>query len=285
MVNNTGEGFFDLLDPPDGEVFVYPDDEEIAFEFEPLDGDMVLGYDLLVEGDGLQWLRRNVDDIEGVALESLVGPGSVFANLLGTDGEVTLDWKVLANLDLDMFFSRGTAQAGMGGLSVSSNTWQFVIEQAAVEPVNLYLESATIGVIRPGDTIRVRCVIEDVIGMAGWEITVLYDPSVMDFDTGRKVGLLAGATLFFSDLMGGMVVISGVIPAGSGAGVTGTGDLFELEFIATEEGLGTIEINDAAPRNMADVEIPVELGDEVDVEIEAALGTSDTAWQNDGYEN
>jgi hypothetical protein len=285
MVNNAGEGFFDLLDPPDGEVFVYPDDEEIAFEFEPLEGDLVQGYDLLVEGDGLQWLRRNVGDVEDVTLAYLVGPGSVFAGLLATDNEITLNWKVLANLDLDLFFSRGAAQAGAGGLSVSSDTRQIVIEQTPVEPADLYLELATPDTVNAGDTIRVRCVIEDVAGMAGWEITVLYDPSVMEFDTGRKVGLLAGATLFFSDLMGGMVVVSGVIPAGSDTGVTGTGDLFELEFIATEEGLGTIEISDAALRNMADVEIPVELGDEVEVEIEANLATSETDWPNDDYRN
>lgn len=284
VLSNADDGFFDLVAPDDGESFEYPTDGTITFEFEPLDGDFVLGYDLLIESGGQQLLRNNVDDSEIVSPEIITGPGAVFSDMLVTADEITLDWKVLAKLDPDIFFSRGTPQLGAGGLSVSSNVRQIVFERTVLEPADLYLESATVGTIQTGDTIRVRGVIEDVTGMASWEITVLYDPSVMDFETGRKLGLLAGATLFFSDLMGGMVVISGVIPAGD-AGVTGTGDMFELEFIATEEGLGTIEISDATLRNMAEVEIPVELGDEVEVEIEPAFGTSDTTWPNDDYQN
>jgi len=282
VLSNADDGFFDLLAPDDGEIYEYPTDRTITFEFEPLDGDFVLGYDLLIESGGEQWLRNNVEDSEIVSPEIITGPGAVFSDMLVITDEITLDWKVVAQLDPDIFFSRGTSQLGAGGLSISSNTRQIVIEKPVLEPADLYLVPEIAGAISVEDTFRVRCVIEDVTGMAGWEITVLYDPSVMAFETGRKLGLLGGATLFFSDLLGGVVVISGVIPTGD-TGVTGTGDLFELEFIATDEGLGTIEISDATLRNIADGELPVELGDEVDVEIEATLGASDVPGRNDQW--
>src|SRR5690606_270398 len=105
-----------------------------------------------------------------------------------------------------------------------------------------------------------------------WSITVLYDPSVIEFDRGRRSGLFSGSTVFFSDTSSGVVTISGQVPAGD-PGISGEGEIFILEFRPADFGLTTVEVDDAELSDSFDNEIEAEGGDDVDVSVDSITGS------------
>lgn len=285
MVSND-DGFFDLIAPDDGEEFDYPETDLVSFEFEPLDSEIVLSYDLMLEADGVQWQRRDVDAAEDVDLSVLVGPGGVFADLLATTDSVEIQWLVMANLDADRLVARVAAQTPAmppsGPASVPSQQWTLTINVPPPDQfVVIDLVPAGPVSVAPGDRVRVRAVIDEVADLGEWELTIVYDPSVLEFDTGRRLGLFAGSTLFFGDQLGGVLTVSGSVPRGA-AGVTGSGELFELEFLALEEGSSTVEITDVALTDILGREIVAEGGETVDIDVLAnAFGSTAGAYFKD----
>ncbi len=285
MVSND-DGFFDLIAPDDGEEFDYPETDLVTFEFEPLDSEIVLSYDLRLEADGVQWQRRDVDAAEDVDLSVLVGPGGVFADLLAAAETLDIDWVVLANLDADRLVGRVAAQAPAGPpagpASVPSQQWTVTLNVPPPDQfVVIDLVPAGPVTVAPEDRVRVRAEIDEVTDLGEWELTIVYDPSVLEFDIGRRLGLFAGATLFFGDQLGGVLTVSGSVPRGAPA-VTGTGELFELEFLALEEGTSTVEITDVALTDILDREIVAEGGETVDIDVLAnAFGSTTGSYFKD----
>lgn len=270
LVNNEDTGFIQLLAPDDGEVFDYPDDEYVTFEFESLDSDVVEGYDLLIMAGGRQWLRSDVSDSEDVELGILVGPNGAFRDLLMGGDTLMLSWLIAARLDESLLFDRITTsrQAAQTGLNVTSLERELNI--AVPEPedeVLVSLESAGPVSVAPQERVIVRGVIEGASNLGSWELTIVYDSSVLEFISGRRLGLFGNTTLFFGDHLGGVLTVSGSVPRNAVAGVSGDGDIFELEFVAMEEGSTTVEIDDVQLTDVFDNEVPAEIGDSVAIDV------------------
>ncbi|MBN2080648.1 FecR domain-containing protein [bacterium] len=271
LVDNEAEGFIELIAPDDGDEVDYPADEAITFEFEPLDSDAVTGYDLLVEANGQQWLRQGVDPSEDVDLDLLVGNGGAFAEQASGAAALTVSWQVIARLDASAAASgpyHTSRQAALSVLNVTSLTRELTInlpEPADVVVVNL--EEAGSATVAPEETVTVRGTIEGAANLGSWEITIVYDPSVLVFESGRRLGLFGDTTLFFGDQLGGVLTISGSVPAGADTGVTGDGDIFELEFFANTVGSSTVEIDALNLTGFFGADIDAEIGTSVDIDV------------------
>lgn len=267
--NNEDSGFFPLIAPDDGENVDYPETDMITFEFEPLDSDMVTGYDLLIKAGGRQWLRRDIMDAEDVELSALVGPQGTFHDLLADDGETTLTWLVAANIDeqslVSRIASRRRASIQTGAPYVTSEQRELTITSPQTTAV-ANLDAAGPVMLDTGDDIRVVASLEDAAALGQWEFTVVYDPSVLEFETGRRLGLFNGTTLFFGDHLGGVLTVSGSINA-AGGDVSGSGDIFELEFTAIEAGATTVEFSEIYLESSQGDPLAVEIGSGVDIDI------------------
>jgi len=270
LVSNEDTGFIQLIAPDDGDAVDYPDDEFVTFEFEPLDSDVVEGYDLLITAGGLQWLRSDVDDMEDVELYLLVGGNGAFHDLLMGNDSLMVMWKIIARLDESLVQDRITTsrQVAATSLNVASLERSLTINLPAPSgEATIYLEPAGPVSVDPQEPVRVRGVIEGADNLGSWEITIVYDSSVLQFDNGRRLGLFGNSTLFFGDQMGGVLTVSGSVPRGANTGVSGDGDIFELEFLALESGSTTVEIDDATMTDFFDNDVEVEIGDSVDIDV------------------
>jgi hypothetical protein len=128
----------------------------------------------------------------------------------------------------------------------------------------------------------VRGVISEIDSLGRFEIRLSFDPSMLRFESGRRLGLFSMSTVFFGDQPGGILVISGSVPAGS-PGISGEGDMFELSFtVLDEEGDTTIEGSEAELFTVLGPEINAGFGESVDLSIEAAGGSSVLRPQDSG---
>ena len=264
-VSNEGDGFITLVAPDEDETFDFPGDSEISFEFEEMETDLVERYNLvLVAGGGArQLVRQNVDDTEDVSLAQLVGDGGVFADLLEPDGTLVLDWHIVAEIDADELLSDPVG----GFIEVASATRSLTI-QTPVQEDTVVIDLAAVGptTIVGGTRAVIRGSISEVNSLGQWEIRVAYDPTVLDFDRGFRLGLFSTSTVFFGDDPGGIVTISGVVPRGSG-GISGEGEIFELEFIIIDEGETVIEVEGVELFDILGRPIEAEPGDDVELDI------------------
>jgi hypothetical protein len=264
-VSNEDDGFVVLVAPDDGEVFDFPGETEIGFEFEEFDSDVVLRYNLIIEtaGGERQLLRQDVDDTEDVSLEQLAGDSGVFTEFIDDDGLLDLRWRIDVVLDADQLFSDAPGNT----FTVSSQTRSFQI-QTPVQTDTVIVDLEPVGptTITGGQRATIRGRISEVNALGRWEIRVAYDPSVLDFDRGFRLGLFTGSTVFFGDDPGGIVTISGTVPRGSG-GISGEDLIFELQFLILDEGETTIEVDSVALEDILGQEIEAEPGDEVDLTI------------------
>jgi hypothetical protein len=270
LVSNEDTGFIELIAPDDGDAVDYPDDEFVTFEFEPLDSDVVEGYDLLIQAGGLQWLRSDVDDMEDVELALLVGGNGAFHDLLMGNDSLMIMWQIIARLDESLVQDRITTSRRVAAtsLNVASLERSLTINLPAPSgEATIYLEPAGPVSVDPQEPVRVRGVIEEAENLGSWEITIVYDSSVLRFDNGRRLGLFGNSTLFFGDHMGGVLTVSGSVPRGADAGISGDGEIFELEFLALESGSTTVEIDDATMTDFFDNDVEVEIGDSVDIDV------------------
>jgi len=271
LVDNEAEGFIELIAPDDGGEADYPADESITFEFEPLDSDAVAGYDLLLEAGGQQWLRRGVAASEDVDLDLLVGTNGAFSEQAGGATALSVSWLVIARLDASAAGSgryTTSRQASLSVLNVTSLTRELTInlpESTGVVTVNL--EETGTATVAPEETVTVRGTIEGADNLGSWELTIVYDPSVLVFESGRRLGLFGDTTLFFGDQLGGVLTISGSVPAGADFGVTGDGDIFELEFFANAVGSSLVEIDELELTGFFGAEIDAEIGTSVDIDV------------------
>jgi hypothetical protein len=179
-------------------------------------------------------------------------------------------WQIIARLDESLVADRITSshQAAQAGLNVTSLERSLTINlPPPSEEVTIYLEPDGPVSVDPQEPVRIRGVIEGASNLGSWEITIVYDSSVLRFDTGRRLGLFGSSTLFFGDHMGGVLTVSGSVPRNAMAGLSGDGDIFELEFLALESGSTTVEIDDALMTDFFDNDVEVEIGDSVDIDV------------------
>ena len=284
------DGFITLLSPDDGDAFDYPADDEIEFAYEPLESDYILGYNLILEAGGFSFLMANANDSEDVPLALLAGPDGAFLNTVGPDGEIEVAWYVAAEVD-DTVLAGQLGPGGPGGANfgalIVSETRMFTIQLPPVDQgIVLDLLPSGSTNLEVGDRLRVEAEISEVTSMGQFEIEISYDPSLLEFEDGRKLGDLSGSTLFFSDSNSGLLRITGVAePGQSAAGIEGV--IFELEFTAREAGEGFVEVSGLELRDALDRELEADGGEEVEYTVfQPQANVSDTPDdpdQDDGF--
>jgi hypothetical protein len=256
---------------PDADAFVqYPDQDELTFRFEPLDSELIEQYSLVLEGEGRQWMRQDIDSSEDVDLAELVGDSGAFFDLIGDDGQIELEWSVVAPVPQDELSAELRNQdpgfRSSFGTHLSSEKRKLTLSFPQPEAVVIDLTGVGPTQIRIGEQVIIRARISAVEQLQQWELSIAGDPSVLEFVSGRRLGIFGPATLFFGDDPGGVVSVSGSVPRGS-APLSGEGDIFELTYNAVGEGQCTLEVLDIALANALSQEIPGEAGDSVEVEV------------------
>lgn len=270
MVSND-DGFIVLLNPDDGEEFDFPQTEKISFEFEELDTDLVESYNLVIAAGGREWTRRDISDDELVDFTPLVTAGGVFEAEIAFDGTLDLEWFITADIEEDQLFQAiaGNSpgfRAGFGA-TIASEIRQLRINTPIQQDVVIVdLDNAGPTKVGTGDRVRILGSTTSVEALGEWEIEVVYDSSLLEFDQGRRLGLFVGSTVFFSDEPGGVVVISGAVTRNA-IGITGEGNIFELEFIALDVGDTTIEVDGLRLVDLMGRFIEAEPGRVVDLEL------------------
>ena len=284
--DNNSDGFIRLLNPDDGDELLFPDDTDVEFSFEELDTDFIEQYDLvLTSSRGRQWVARDVDSDTTVETAFLFGNGGIFADdieLLGNERQLDLTWQIVARVDEDELFA-GIAAANpdfasaFGGTIASERRELLITAPIADQNVIIDLEGVGRtdvtwdGQLFSPDLVRVRGVISELTDLRQWSITVLYDPSVLEFDRGRRSGLFSSSTVFFSADSSGVIKISGQVPASS-PGIAGEGEIFVLEFTPVELGFTTVELEDVEMSDSFDIPIEVDNGTDVDVSVDSVTG-------------
>jgi hypothetical protein len=257
-LDSNTDGFIELVSPQDDETFQRGVDESVAFQFEPLDTDQRVDYRLVLENGGQQLSRDHIRERIEIAVEDLT---KVFRDDDG-DGRIDVEW----------FIEGRYAQNGGVVVHFTSETRQFTIESPAAQHVIIDLDSAS-NIQRLGGDILVHGSISEVNNLGEWEIRVAYDPQVLQFERGRKLGIFSPATVFFGDQAGGVIVISGSAPRGGG-GISGEGEIFELQFTALAAEDTVVEGQDVTLTDTADQEIDTEFGNEADLSITGGGGAA-----------
>lgn len=272
FADNAGN-FIQLEAPDDGETLDFPAVSRVDFEFEALDTDVEVTYNLVIESGGRQFIRRNVRDSERVNLADLVGETGTFDDLVGSDGNLQLEWFVVGEVPADALFQRITQidpnfHGGLGS-SISSEHRELTVQvPPEQETVTIDLNAAGPVQVAVDQQVVIRGSISEIEALQQWEITVAYDPSVLEFVSGRRLGLFGGSTVFFGDEPGGFVAISGQVP-NNAAAIAGEGDIFELTFNAIAEGDSTVEVQDALLTDSVGNPIPADAGTSVDISVTA----------------
>lgn len=281
--DNNSDGFIRLLNPDDGDELIYPDDVDVEFSYEALDTDFIDQYDLvLTSSRGRQWVARDVDDDTTVETAFLFGNGGIFADdvvVSGSERTLDLSWQIVAKVDEDELFA-GIAAANpdfasaFGGTIASQRRELRITAPIADQNVIIDLEGVGRtdvtwdGQLFSPDIVRIRGVISEVSDLRQWSITVLFDPTVLEFERGRRSGLFSGSTVFFSEDSSGVIKISGQVPA-SAPGIAGEGEIFVMEFSPVDLGFTTVETEDVEMSDSFGNDIEVDNGDDVDVSVDS----------------
>ncbi len=266
------EGFIPLISPDDDDSVLYPETPELTFEFEKLESDKIEEYILVLEAEGQIFAIRDADDTEDVQLEQLVGPDGVLAGAIDDNGELHIEWHVEAQLDQSS--NIGLPPGAFPNTVSSEHRRLTIVTPVQTEDIILDLSLESPLPIQPKSQFTVRGTISQVDALGRWEIRLAYDPSLLRFVRGERLGMFTSSTVFFGDQPGGVLVISGVAPAGSN-GLSGEGAIFDLTFEALDFGEGSIEGDSLELFNIIDVRQEADFGEIVDYVIErVATGAS-----------
>jgi hypothetical protein len=257
--SNDLRGFITLIAPDNNDTVAYPGTTALDFEYEPLDTDVRVVYDLILESGGRQIVRRNARPRERFTLAELVGPSGSFANSIDAAGLLAINWHVEAQLS-DRARRTNIPQ-------ITSETRRLNIQTAPTTTVEVNLSGPSTA--RVGTPVTITGDITDVTALGDWEITIAYDPAVLRFAIGNKTGLFANSTVFFNDNGNGTLVVSGSAPRGS-AGITGAGDIFTLTFDALVPGDVEVAVTRVTLHNTVGGDIPARPGDTADVRVTAS---------------
>jgi hypothetical protein len=250
-----GIGPVQLRSPGLGSTFSYPDDSEIAFEFDELRSNLDIVYNLILSQGSKSRKFSDYGSGDPVSLAQLVGKTATFAGALDGGNTLVLDWRIEAEVDM-----------GSGApLRYSSETWQLKIVGPANGNVTLDLSPmGRVRGIKVGDPVRVRGSLSEVKALSEFSFEIRFDAGVLDFESGKRVGMFSPATVRVDNSGPGRVVVSGNAPA---LGISGDGDVFELSFTARTDGMAVIESGQLSMRDVLGSAISCSAGSEVEVEV------------------
>jgi hypothetical protein len=246
-----------LVSPKNGDSVDYPGDRAVEFEYQELRTKFDVTYTLYMNAGGVQASKRDYGSGDPLPLESLLGRNGPFAKAIGPNG-LDIDWHIEAAVD-----------TGGAPVKLESETRRLSVKLPSNGTVTLNIDTArgkTRG-ISVGDPVFARGNLSSVDALGDWQITIDYDASVLSYTNGRKMGFFASSNVRFDPQGMGRLVISGSSP---GAGLSGDGDCFELEFTAKGDGTTTIEADQVQLKDALGRQISANAGDSVDVEVIAS---------------
>ncbi len=256
------EPIIQLISPDDGAEFFYPDVAFINFEFSVSDDTYFSSFELVLSAGGVTSTKTFSGFSMDISIPELVeGPPS-FLSLLQDGESVEFSWYVRGNFDFELFsqsqITQETASLRQASsIPILSETRSFTLTHAPVGAVvDLSLSVVGPSTVHVGEQVTVRLDFSDVTGLTRWEIALRYDPSLLEFDTGRKTGLTSGSTLFFGEDSLGVLAISGEIPQGS-APISGSGPFAEIVFLARNSGLASIDFGRVELEGVGGASIPI----------------------------
>lgn len=232
MINNLDEGFIRLIQPHHTQVFTWPSDSTLEFEYERLESPIVSDYRIWFEAGGIVYSQPASSESISITVDSLLDHrqgnfGSLFQD--STFAEFT--WFVTARVDSAFLPGSDGHTSQMFSQMISSAKRTFELRFAEGGTAFCRVEPQAF-MVRPDDTLRVNIFIDTTSHIQDIKIRLRFDPSVLDYFTGTTGMYWTNSTLFFGDSTPGEVTISGRVNRDTGF-VTGQGILAQLEFTVT----------------------------------------------------
>ena len=150
-------------------------------------------------------------------------------------------------------------------MKTSGDDQQEVSGAGLVNPLGAKLFSPAIAPVSVGATFTLNFTIGDVTDLAGWQLGVTFNPSVLSVVSvnegnflkrdGQAVTLLQGGNI---DNIAGSITNISEVYLGTG-GVSGTGVLFSITFLAKNVGEGSLQLRDVHLGSPSGAAIPYEI--------------------------
>ncbi len=276
--SDAAAGFIPLGGPEDNAGMDYPQSPSVTLSYVPLQTKLVTRYRLVLQAGDHVWQRTNIGPATKVQLGPLLEPEGMFAGVAGNDGEIQLQWYVVAELDAEQLLHRISARtpdcAGLTGPALASavRTLRITLpRQSAVVVLDLSaLENARAHV---GDKLLVQGRISPVSALGKWRVDVVCDPALVQFVAGSKGALGKGGAIYFAEPKNGVLTVTGNASR-DGPGITGAGTLFQLEFKACEPGKLEVLLQAIELRDILGRQIEASPGDKVRAEVLPARASS-----------
>ncbi len=272
------EAIINLVSPEDEAEFYFPESSSISFEFAVEKEELFSSFELVLTAGGITSIRPFIGtELELPIVDLIEGPPS-YAELFTSAEPVSFEWYIRGTLDLDSLSSEFAAttsasvsQERARHIVIESEHRTFTLVFPAGELVNLSLVPVGTADVALGDIIRLRVNIGNASGLTRWAIVINYDPTLVEFDSGRKIGLTSSSTLFFGDDGRGHLAISGQVVEGAQP-VFGSGAFAEIVFSTVDTGLATFEFAGVVLSAVGDIPVDVGVLEGTEVEITASAG-------------
>ncbi len=172
--------------------------------------------------------------------------------------------------------------ASTTSIKTSGDDQQEVSGAGLVNPFGAKLLSSAIAPVNVGTTFTLNITVENITDLAGWQLGVGFNPSVLSAVSVNEGDFLkkSGGTTFF--LEGVIDNIAGSITGIGGAflgagGVSGTGVLFSITLSAKQVGEGSLQLSDVHLGTPSGATIPYQL-----TLHPVIVGNRSTAWDVNG---
>lgn len=271
MINNLDEGFIRLIRPHHTQVFTWPSDSAIDFEYERLDSRIVSDYRLWIESGGIVYSLPAPSELSTITVDSLLDQrGGNFGSLFQDSAFAEFTWYVTARVDSAFLPDSDRHTSQMFSQLISSNKRIFELRFAEGGTAYCRVEPQAM-LVRPDDTLRVNIFVDTASHIQDVKIRLRFDPSVLDYFTGTTGMYWTNSTLFFSDSTPGEVTISGRVNRDTGF-VTGQGVLAQLEFNVTGRAgsISPLDLIETMFIGPGQIELSV-LRENAFIEVESAL--------------
>jgi len=257
------EPIIQLVSPADGASFSYPGDDSITFEFSVANDRYFKNFELIITAGGVTATRSFVGNTMEISIPDLVqGPPS-FAQLFADGGSVEFSWRVRGEFDFETFQQSGmtpsqetsSTSRSTSSIWIESETRTFTLSYLVSGVVDLSLDVVGVEPVVVGDLVTIRLSFSEVTNLHSWAIAITYDPTLVEFDSGRKGSLSGASTVFFGDDSRGVVTISGQIARDSSP-ISGSGPFAELVFRTRDVGTAVFDFAEVDLQGVGGQAIP-----------------------------